>query len=225
MKKVMLILLIATAGIGSGCGNKNNKIPISNAEGRIARAGGDGLQASTDISLNGGIYSNESPDSFQYNVQGFVNSVIPEDYLGFVNGDWNSTDARTGIVFGGRLLPQGGRISTTGAQGGRVSITSDSRLLVLVYDERVGRTDGNGEIPPIAIYLTNASGYAEGNRGYFKFWDSRGSIEFDGEFRANGDFVANVNYDNQVRYDGQGQGAAGTLGWAIIKTCSFIQCN
>ncbi len=227
MKKAMLIFLLAFAGIGTGCGNKHKKAPINNVDGRMVRSGGAGGQTLTDIALNGGIYMhNESQDSFQWNVQGFVNSVIPEEYLGFVNGDYYSNDSRTGIVFGGRVVPQNGRITQAGAQGGRVTIAPSSRLLVFVYDEFVGQKDGSGQdIPPIPMHLTSASGYVEGARGYFKFWDARGSITFSGEFRSDGLFVADVDYDNQVRYDGEGSGAEGTLGRAIIQTCSFVQCN
>lgn len=227
MKQVMLVLMIfAVAGLGSGCGNKNKKAPITNADGRTARAGGDGVTASTDINIEGGIYANDqSQDDWQHNVAGFVNAVIPEDFLGFVNGDYNSSDAKTGVVFGGKVFPQGGRITASGAQG-RVAITSDSRLLVLVYDEFVGQKDEAGKaIPAIPVYLTSSSGYVEGNRVYLKFWDSRGSIELDGQILGDGTIEAEFDYDNQVRYDGQGQGGAGTLGIAKIRTCSFFQCN
>ncbi|MCM2282938.1 MAG: hypothetical protein NDI61_13945 [Bdellovibrionaceae bacterium] len=227
MKKIMFLMLIAVMGLGTGCGGKNKKAPITNAEGRQGRSGGDGVSTSTDITLNGGIYQGQdsSSEEFQDVLRGFVNAVIPEDYLGFVNGDFYTDDSRTGFVFGGKVYAQSGRITQAGSSG-RVAITANSRMLMLIYDEFVGTTDPSGKtVPPIPTFLTSASGYVEGNHAYLKFWDSRGWVTLDGTFQPNGDFHANVAYDNQVRYDGQGAGGAGDIGFAVIRSCSFFVCN
>lgn len=225
MKKAMLILMIAIAGLATGCGKKDKKAPIANAEMRAAGATGN---LATDVVMNGGIYQGSlSSDAFQYTVQGFVNALIPEDYLGFVNGDFNDTSARTGIVFGGRVAPAGGRITQSGAVGGRVSITANSPVAVLVYDEYVGSADPESgtEIGPVPFDFTESSGYVEGTRAYLKFWNSRTTLMMEGDIGADGNFIAQVKYENKVRYDGSGEGGVGGLGWAIVRTCAFFVCN
>ena len=97
--------------------------------------------------------------------------------------------------------------------------------LIAIYDEFTGRPDASGKtVEPISRYLTQASGYVQGNRAYLKFTDALGSIEFDGTFDAK-TFEGEVTYDNVKRYDGQGTGAAGNLGWVQVPTCQFFRCR
>lgn len=222
MKKVMLVLMVVMVSVLTACGDKKKKAPIAHAE-RIQRAPGD-LSQTTDVALNGQVFQDGDYD-FTDAVKGLTNASVPEDYVGFVNGDFNATDNRTGVLFGGRVQAESGKI-IPGSSQPRVNITGSSRLLVVVYDEFAGQKDENGQtIPAIPIHLTTASGYIEGNRAYLKFWDSYGSIVLEGTFQSNGDFVGKFIYDNQKKYDGSGLGGEGQLGTFFIRACSFFVCN
>jgi len=224
MKNWLVLMMVVLAVAGSGC-QKKKDTPINNAGGRGGRAGTQGVNTQAG-ELQGRIVrvQNWSDADFQYTVKGFLNASLPEDYVGYVSGETQS-NGQTGIWFGGRVTPSNGRVSATG-QNQNLSINSASHILIMVYDEFVGRTDSSGQkIPAVPIYLTNGTGSISGSRAQLRFSDSRGQVTLEGEMFSDGMFEGLIRYDNQVKYDGQRPGAEGDLGYFAIRTCAFFVCN
>jgi len=215
--KNVVALLLATLSL-AGCSKEEGATPIVGRNGQaISAAAAGGI-----TTLNGWVIVDASQqDLFQDAVTGFVEAFMPAEYLGFVSG---RASGGTGFFVGGKVELQTGILSAT-ATNPQTNVRTDSKLLVAIYDEFTGRPDASGKnVEPIARYLSQASGYVQGNRAYLKFTDSLGSIEIDGTFDAN-TFEGTVSYDNIRRHDGQGEGAAGNLGWVQVPTCQFFRCR
>jgi hypothetical protein len=216
--KNVVALFLATVSLAA-CGKKEEgATPIVGRNGQaISAAAAGGI-----TSLNGWVRVEASEqDSFQDALTGLIEAVLPPEYLGFVSG---RATGGTGLFLGGKVELQTGILSAT-ASNPQTNVRTDSKLLIAIYDEFTGRPDASGKnVEPIARYLSQASGYVQGNRAYLKFTDSLGSIEIDGTFDAN-TFAGTMTYDNIRRYDGQGQGAAGNLGWVEVPTCQFFRCR
>lgn len=206
-----------------GCQPKQESASVA-VQGRTARSGSTtgGLNSSTSgiSTLNGYVYADESyQDGFQDAVTGFLDASVPSEYVGFVSAMGRNN---TGVFFGGRVALANGALR--GATNGQVAVQTGSRILITVYDEFTGTRDQSGQtIPPIPVYLPNASGYVTGNNAYLRFADDYGWVEMQGQFDASY-FRGTITWDNQRRYDGQ-MGSAGTLGSFEVPTCEFFQCN
>lgn len=215
IKNVVALLLAAVSLVG--CSKEEGATPIMGRNGQAIS-----IAAAAGITLNGWVIVDASQqDLFQDAVTGFVEAVMPAEYLGFVSG---RASGGTGMFLGGKVELQTGILSAT-ASNPQTNIRSDSKLLIAIYDEFTGRPDASGKtVEPISRYLTQSSGYVQGNRAYLKFTDSLGSVEIDGTFDSN-TFEGTVSYDNTRRHDGQGEGAAGNLGWVQVPTCQFFRCR
>ena len=227
---LIAILLLAFTAIG--CGKKDDKAAINNVQGREERGGGQVVQGapedtsgafgSSAIELDGQIFHND-PNVFQKNVRGFVDATLPGDYLGYVGTGF---DGRTdsGVFLGGKVSLVSGTLDPVNGTS-RVAITANSRLLVVVWDEYVGKKDDKGQtLPAIPVYLTKASGIVEGKQAKLVFEDEFGTIELEGSFDRDF-FDGNIHFDNRKKYDGSGLGSAGTLGGFRIPTCRLFNCR
>jgi hypothetical protein len=214
--KNVVALLLATLSLAA-CSKEEGATPIMGRNGQAIS-----VAAAAGISLNGWVIVDApQQDLFQDAVTGFIEAVMPAEYLGFVSG---RASGGTGFFLGGKVELQSGILSAT-ASNPQTNVRTDSKLLVAIYDEFTGRPDASGKtVEPISRYLTQASGYVQGNRAILKFTDSLGSIEIDGTFNSN-TFEGTVSYDNVRRHDGQGEGAAGNLGWIQVPTCQFFRCR
>ncbi len=230
-KRLASLILVALALAGCQKPDETNNSGVNSP--RFARAFGGtnavngiggaaiGSGSGSDLTLAGYVTSASgySDDNFQQSVKGLMNASIPENYVGYVSHTAN--DGRTGLFFGGRVSMNGG-----GVGSGNGSIASNSRLLVEIFDQYTGQKDDAGNIiPPMKIYLTQASGTINGNYANIHFYDNYGSIDLEGTFDSQF-FTGLFKYDNQVKYDGSGLGGSDSTGLAFkIPTCSFFQCN
>ncbi len=214
MKNVVALMLAAVSL--AACSKEEGATPITGRNGQAIS-----VAAAAGISLNGWVIVEASQqDMFQDAVSGLIEAAMAPEYLGFVSG---RASGGTGVFMGGKVELQTGILNTS--NNAQTNIRTDSKLLIAIYDEFTGRPDASGKtVEPISRYLTQASGYVQGNRAYLKFTDALGSIEFDGTFDAK-TFEGEVTYDNVKRYDGQGTGAAGNLGWVQVPTCQFFRCR
>ncbi|MBN8541394.1 MAG: hypothetical protein J0L82_13460 [Deltaproteobacteria bacterium] len=214
--KNVVALLLATLSLAA-CSKEEGSTPIMGRNGQAIN-----IAAAAGISLNGWVIVDASQqDLFQDAVTGFVEAAMPAEYLGYVSG---RATGGTGFFVGGKVELQTGILSAT-ASNPQTNVRLDSKLLVGIYDEFTGRPDASGKVvEPISRYLTQSSGYVQGNRAILKFTDSLGSIEIDGTFDSN-TFEGTVTYDNLRRHDGQGEGAAGNIGWIQVPTCQFFRCR
>lgn len=213
--KNVVALMLATLSLVA-CGKEQGATPIMGRSGQAIS-----VAAAAGISLNGWVIVETSQqDAFQDAVSGLIEAAMAPEYLGFVSG---RASGGTGVFLGGKIELQTGILNTS--TNPQTNIRTDSKLLLAVYDEFSGRPDSTGKVvEPISRYLTQSSGYVQGNRAYLKFTDALGSIEIDGTFDAN-TFEGTMSYDNVKRYDGQGAGAAGNLGWVQVPTCQFFRCR
>lgn len=216
--KNVVALLLATVSLAA-CGKKEDgATPIMGRNGQaISAAAAGGI-----TSLNGWVIADASQqDAFQDAVTRLVEAVMAPEYLGFVSV---RATGGTGVYLGGKVELQTGILSAT-ASNPQTNVRTDSKLLIAIYDEFTGRPDASGKnVEPIARYLSQASGYVQGNRAYLKFTDSLGSIEIDGTFDAK-TFEGIMTYENARRYDGQGGGGNIELGWVQVPTCQFFRCR
>jgi hypothetical protein len=218
--KALFALFISMVSL-MGCSKQDGATPITGRSPQLVGAGSVKTPTGQTVGLNGWVISQSNyQDAFQDSVTGFVEAELAPEYLGFVAA--NGTGG-TGVFIGGYVPLQTGLLSTS--NNPQVNIRTDSYLLIAVYDEYANRPDSSGRVVgPYAREFTAASGYVQGNRAYLKFTNAFGSVELEGTFDQN-TFQGNVLYDNIRRWDGQGQGAAGNLGWFQVPTCQFFKCR
>lgn len=218
-KRIFGALFVMVALVG--CSKEDGATPITGRSPHLVGAGSVKTPTGQTVSLNGWVISEAAnQDGFQDAVTGFVEADMAPEYLGYVSARANGG---TGVFIGGYVPLQSGLLSTS--NNAQVNVRSDSYFLIAIYDEYANRPDSSGKVVgPYAREFTSATGYVQGNRAYLKFTNAMGSIELEGTFDQS-TFQGNVYYDNIRRWDGQGQGAAGNMGWFQVPTCQFFQCR
>lgn len=226
LKRLSMLGLLAVAmALNTACTEKKETGTPVVVVGRDAQAADpNGVTASSaGLKLNGWVVTSPTYQTdFQDLVNGFVDAVLPPNYLGYVAAD---ASGGTGVYIGGKVELQTGVLNT--ASTARMNIRTDSKIVVVIYDEYTGRTDASGKkVPPVQRYYYQASGYVQGNQVYLKFVHPKfGSVLLEGSFdgtTVTGDF----SYDNSVRYDGSTTGtSAGTIGSFQVPTCQFFRCK
>jgi hypothetical protein len=228
MKKVVLALMMISAVL-SGCGNnKKNKAPISQSGARQERGPTiDGTNPSAVNSLLQAqvyFYNDSSQSSFNTAIKNFLSATIPNSWVGYTNGAYNQNDS-TGLFVGGKISTQGS-FNNALTSGQRVAVTSNSNLLLVVYDEFTGQKDSDGNtIPAMPVNLTSSSGFVQAQGDLTEIWfqDSYGRVRLTGKFVGN-QFQGDVYFVNTQNIDG-GQTQEGWLGWFRVNTCSMFVCN
>ena len=217
MKKLLLVMMMVATSTLVGCGKKSEKrAPISQSDARGARGGG--VDPTQTQSAGGYIfqYNDMSSSEFLSGVKDFLSPMVPAEFVGEVNGNYN-TNANTGVTFSGKVRLQSGNFSPNSTRP-YTNVNSSSTVLVVVYDEFVGQKDSEGNvIPAIPVNLANAQGYVEGNNVEIRFSDSYGSIVVQGQLSG-----STLNAD--IAYENAGQ-AKRYLGWVSMNACSFFVCN
>ncbi len=218
-KRIFGALFVMVALIG--CSKEDGATPITGRSPHLVGAGSVKTPTGQTVGLNGWVISDAAnQDGFQDAVTGFVEADMAPEYLGYVSARGTGG---TGVFIGGYVPLQSGLLSTS--NNAQVNVRSDSYFLIAIYDEYANRPDASGKVVgPYAREFTSATGYVQGNRAYLKFTNAMGSIELEGTFDQS-TFQGNVYYDNIRSWNGQGQGAAGNMGWFQVPTCQFFQCR
>lgn len=218
-KRIFGALFVMVALVG--CSKEDGATPITGRSPHLVGAGSVKTPTGQTVGLNGWVISDAAnQDGFQDAVTGFVEADMAPEYLGYVSARGTGG---TGVFIGGYVPLQSGLLSTS--NNAQVNVRSDSYFLIAIYDEYANRPDASGKVVgPYAREFTSATGYVQGNRAYLKFTNAMGSIELEGTFDQS-TFQGNVYYDNIRSWNGQGQGAAGNMGWFQVPTCQFFQCR
>lgn len=226
---LLTVMSIATMG----CSKQDGAVPVTT--GRDARANGGaggGAVTSSGITLNGWVVSSDQT-GFQDSTAGFIGATVPETSLGYVS---SSGSGVTGVFFGGRVELQSGVVNATSGANG--TIRSDSKLVVGVYDEFVGRPDpqGGGTIPAFNIGFARAEGTFSGTHAVIKFVDATyGDVTMDG-YIVGANFEGKFSYVNYVRWSNRCEteampacldkpGVYGTIGKFQVPVCQFFRCQ
>jgi hypothetical protein len=217
MQKIVL-LLISVASLAA-CAKKDGETAIGRDV--VSMSPTVEWARSVGISANGTVSASASQQSlFQDGVEGYVDAMLPAEYLGFVSA--TATNG-TGFFFGAKVALQTGVLNPS-ASSAQINIRPDSKLYTEIRDEYTDRLDSAGEkVPAIVRGFVTASGYVQGNRAYLKFTDKYGSVVMEGTFNAT-NFVGLFFYDN-VLTAGTGPIAAGEVGQFEVPTCQFFRCQ
>ena len=219
----MAAMLFAITLTGLGCSKQDGAVPVGT--GRDARAVGTAgvAIAGAGISLNGWVIAPGGEQSlFQESVGGLISATVPESSLGYVS---SSASGGTGVFLGGKVELQSG-VYNSGSSANS-TIRTDSKLMVAVYDEFVGRPDPQTgkPVPAFVLAFAKAEGSVQGTHAVLKFIDDTyGWIQLDG-YISGTTFQGEFKYWNYVLYDGTKPGYNGTLGQFQIPACQFFRCQ
>lgn len=220
MKRILGMMVVALSVTMVACQKAPESARIGSS---TARANGLSPGAQTTpsgITLNGIVTTDPQYQSqFEQAVKDFLEAQIDPDYVGTVSCQGANS---TGVFVGGKIeLSSGQALPVNNLNSlGRVSVNTNSELLIAVYDKFQDQTN-LGPIPP--TWLKQVSGYVQGNQVYLDFYDKYGHVTLEGTFDKN-DAVLQFRYNTLLTYDGQ-QGYQGIMGDLHIPTCQFFRCQ
>lgn len=246
MKTALQIIVLCGFLALTACNSKRPQSGFKSREiprGPVQDVGGDpASKPCGDTCAWGKFYGENSSSGFEEQAKRFASVSVPKDEIGYIDYNFNGTE--TGVWFWGEIPLQGGNLNSfyTGAGQSSLSVTSNSRLAVVIYDSHaVQATDG---LKPIVSYFAgNRSGYQvtgsvtrQGTQLYadIRFNDSWGAIRLQGYITSGqgGTFDGQVSYVNSCSMTPDGNCSGESLapnetvmGRFKVEACRFFYCQ
>lgn len=127
--------------------------------------------------------------------------------------------ANTGVRFSGKINVEGGFRK---GQPGRIQ--SAAEFILVIFDHyAVESENSENRIPGIGFYAPRAYGEVSSNGAAVDVTWEGGTISLQGQFDGD-DFIGTISYKNSKHFAGQSP-AQGSLGYFIVPTCSFFNCQ
>lgn len=214
---ILGVLTGSFLGLSACAKNEGSAVRVAGRQGTVnSGVTPQGSHQCTSGQTTTGKIFDTSGDSFRFEsqVKSFVSATMNPQEFGTISGV--ITD-KTGVDM---------VASFTFDSSGQL-VTSQSAVLIKIFDSYVGQTYNGETVPPYTIQFStaNSGSIDRANRQFtVKFVDSYGEIVFQGRYdnsSANGVAEGTVSYTNYTAVSGFSP-ASGTLGSFRSYTCALI---